>query len=479
MTYELEIIVAEGKATARLDTPRVRDAQRGVEDIDHDPLRIDTVHVLSDWLSRWQMVSKISTEHSDFRDLPVVGTFRVLGEQLYQIVFRDSVDRAFAESYIAARDNGQPLRVILNFAEDSAELAALPWEFLRATDDLGRPFYLATKTELVLNRSLPAARPEMSTVDLPLRVLFIMCVPSSADADQKAQRKEILSAVRRLSRSDPRKLSVEFVRSWNVDRIQEKLCKNPHIVHIIGRAHNAVDETGHIGPEIEYPGFDGTPKWNAPQVVVDFLTRGKSRDELPRLVILHLCQMGTVDFRASFERSAPELIKAGIMAVLAMQYPVSPSAATLFTKDFYDRLIKGDEIDKIVQDIRWNMQSRLNDDLLIGTPVLYMQSLSGRLVRQEVELPSEGRLDPHQVSTRCPADGSGDIRQRLSSAAWSKATNEALTRELDSWIKGSDWSADLALNEQRIRQHMRLEDPYVSERGPMYLAMIEVLKEPQ
>jgi hypothetical protein len=475
MTYELKIAVAEGKATATLDRPGASDALKGVEHIDDDPLRVDTVYVLRDWLSRWQMVSRISIQHADFRDLPVAGTFRVLGEQLYQIILRGSVHRAFADSYKAARDDGQPLRVILSFAEDSAELAALPWEFLHATDDMGRPFYLATKTELVLNRSLPVARTEMPTVDLPLRVLFIMCAPSKADADQKAQRKEILNAVRRLKRSDPRKLSVELVRSWNIDHIQEKLRGNPHVVHIIGRAHNAVDDAGHIGPEIEYPGSDGTSQWNAPQVVVEFLTAGRSRDELPRLVILHLCQMGPVDFRASFERMAPELIKAGIMAVLAMQYPVSPPAATLFTNNFYDRLIQGEEIDKIVQDIRWNMQSRLNDDLLIGTPVLYMQSLSGQLVRQEVEFSSEGKLDPHHVSTKYPADSSGDIRQRLSGAAWSEATDKASAREVDKWINGSNWSDDPCANEQQIRLHMRLEDPYVSERGPMYLAMIKEL----
>ena len=138
MTYELEIVVAGGKATATLDRPGARDALKGVEDIDNDPLRIDTVRALRDWLSRWQMVSRISRQHSDFRDLPVVGTFRVLGGQLYQIIFRGSINSAFAESYRAARDDGQSLRVILSFEEDSTELAALPWEFLHATDDMGR-----------------------------------------------------------------------------------------------------------------------------------------------------------------------------------------------------------------------------------------------------------------------------------------------------------------------------------------------------
>ena len=38
MTYELEIMVAGGRATARLKTPDFTDARRGVEDIDLNPL---------------------------------------------------------------------------------------------------------------------------------------------------------------------------------------------------------------------------------------------------------------------------------------------------------------------------------------------------------------------------------------------------------------------------------------------------------
>lgn len=478
MTYELQIMVAKGRATATLERPGATGAVLGAEDIDNDSVRIDTVHVLRDWLSRWRSVSEISTQRSDFHDLPVGATFRALGGQLYQIIFRDSVDKAFSESYRAARDNHQQLRVILSFDDDSIELAALPWEFLHATNDMGRAFYLATETELVLNRSLPVARLEMSTVDLPLRVLFIMCTPS-ADAAQTEQIGQILNAINRLKRSARRKLSVEVVRSWNVDQIKQKLSKNPHVVHIIGRAHSAVDAAGHIDPEIEYPAFDGTLKWNPPHVLIGFLTRDKSIEELPRLVILHLCQLGPVDFTVSFERLAPELIKAGITAVLATQYPVSPSAGTLFTGSFYDRLIQGDEIDKIVQDIRWDMQSQLNDDLLIGTPVLYMQSVSGQLVRRQVGLPSKGKLDPHHVSTKYPADDSGDIRHRLSGAAWSAAHDTASAREIDRWINDSEWSDDPCANEKRIRQHMMLEDPYVNEHGEMYFAMIEVLKESQ
>ena len=174
-----------------------------------------------------------------------------------------------------------------------------------------------------------------------------------------------------------------------------------------------------------------------PQVVIEFLTRGRSREEASTARDLASLPDGACRFQGELRALGPRTdqgrnhgsIGDAISSLASCRYSIHQD-------NFYDRLIQGDEIDKIVQDIRWDMQSRLNDDLLIGTPVLYMQSLSGQLVRQEVELPSEGKLDPHHVSTKYPANSSGDIRQRLSGAAWSEATDKASAREVDRWING-------------------------------------------
>ena len=478
MSYELKVEVSHGKAKATLATEASRDAARGETDIDNGPLRLDTVRVLHDWLSRWKIVSEIGAKNRDF---PVADTFRVLGEHLYQIVFRNDVANGFDRSYREAKQARQPLHVILSFAEDCTELAVLPWEFLYRHGEGDAGFYLATETHLVLNRSLPVERADMPAVGLPLRVLFIMCFPTSTDPDpeQATLQEQILGAIHDLAEHGREKVVVRIVENWEIDSVEKELKNNPHVVHIIGHAHSGRDDLGRMRGQIGLPIDDGTLQWNDPQTIAELLTRDKSGEELPRLVILHLCEMKPIDFKASFERLAPELIKAGILAVLAMQYPLSARAATRFTSHFYDRLIAGDEIDEIVQDVRYHIWIRLHDDRLIGTPVLYMQSLGGRLVAEdaeEAEVPCKGKPDPHQISTGSTATGSSEIRQRLSAAAWPEATNKALARELDGWIKDSDWSDDPAVNEQRIREHMKL-DPYVSDRGPMYFAMIKELRE--
>lgn len=474
MTYELQVRVFDGKAHATLYRDDQTDAERGTADIGNDRLRLETVRLLQEWLGRWNVVSDIGMTHKAF---PVLDTFRVLGEHLYEIVFPGAVGEGFTRSYQEAQQTGQPLRVMLSFGENATELAALPWEFLFRRTDAGASFYLATATQLVLNRFLPLDRPNMPIVALPLRVLFIMCVPESKDPDQQEhmkQREEVLGSIREL-KEDQERLDVRIVEHWDTDKVDAELKNDPHVVHIIGHARHARDSGGRIRPEIELPAADGTLRWNDPQWVVELLTRNKSQEELPKLVILHLCEMKPVDFTASFERLAPELIETGIPAVLAMQYPMSVTAAQRFTSTFYRRLAAGDEIDQIVQDARYEMRSRLGDDRLIGTPVLYMQSRHGRLVAEDVEIPSEGRVDPHQVSTRTIVGSGHELKQRLKNAAWSEATDEQLMGELESWIEGTTWSADAAVNEQQIRQQMRL-DPYVSERGPLYLAMLRALK---
>jgi CHAT domain len=468
MTYKLTVRVSGGEVEATLDADGVGDANRGKAKIAYDRLRLDTVGLLQQWLGRWQLISEIGAKNKEF---PVLTTFRILGQYLYEIVFSGDVNNGFLRSYREAEAAGEPLRVLLSFDEDASELATLPWEFLWCPEDRqSRGFYLATNTKLVLNRFLPGRPSKMLTADLPLRVLFVMCIPPGTGAAQVEQRGDILAIIAGL-RDHGDQLVVRLVENWDVDSVEEELKQEPHVVHIIGNARHVRDSAGRMRGEIELPGPDGTLTWKDPQQLMDLLTRGKSPEQLPRLVILHLCETWPIDFTASFERLAPELIKAGIPAVLATQYPISANAARRFTSRLYARLAAGDEIDQIVQDARYDMSSRLNDNRLIGTPVLYMQSVGGRLVSQEAELPSEGRVDPHQVSTRSTTTLGGGIRLLIKKAAWMVATDQESIRAVEEWIDQSDWSDDPAENERRIRQHM-LEDPNLVERGPIYLAMI-------
>jgi hypothetical protein len=190
MSYELRVRVADGKAEATLCRNGQADVARGTADIGDDRLRLETVRLLQEWLGRWNVVSDIGMTHKAF---PVLNTFRVLGEHLYQIVFPGDVGTGFTRSYEEAQAAGQPLRVMLNFGENASDLAALPWEFLYRHNDAGASFYLATATQLVLSRVLSIGRPDMQMVARPM----------AGDLRRGAD----FRAVRRLPADDPARLA--------------------------------------------------------------------------------------------------------------------------------------------------------------------------------------------------------------------------------------------------------------------------------
>src|SRR6266571_5940644 len=80
---------------------------------------------------------------------------------------------------------------------------------------------------------------------------------------------------------------------------------------------------------------------------------------VPHLAFLHLCEGGVIDFNANFAGLAPQLVRAGIQAVVAMQHPISNNAAIIFSRVFYRELSKGAPIDTAVQDGRWRITTSI------------------------------------------------------------------------------------------------------------------------
>src|SRR5207253_760718 len=100
--------------------------------------------------------------------------------------------------------------------------------------------------------------------------------------------------------------------------------------------------------EIALLDIDGmNARWVKDEEFVDDLIHTRS---MPRLVFLHLCEGGAVDFEANFAGIAPQLVRAGIQAVVAMQYPISNTAAIVFSRAFYRTLAEGEPVDAAVQE---------------------------------------------------------------------------------------------------------------------------------
>jgi len=111
-----------------------------------------------------------------------------------------------------------------------------------------------------------------------------------------------------------------------------------------------------------------------------------------------------VDLQANFAGLAPQLIRANVQAVVAMQYPITQLAAMMFSTRFYRQLLRGDPVDHAVQISRWRMSLAVDDKTILlrdfGTPVLYMRSHDGVIQPEAKPLPAEAP----EVPTTSPGD---------------------------------------------------------------------------
>ena len=80
-----------------------------------------------------------------------------------------------------------------------------------------------------------------------------------------------------------------------------------------------------------------------------------------------------------FSGVATALVRAGVPAVLAMQFPISDQAAIAFSREFYRRLASGDALETAVTEGRLLISRRDPESLEWATPVLYLRAEGLRL----------------------------------------------------------------------------------------------------
>ena len=97
-----------------------------------------------------------------------------------------------------------------------------------------------------------------------------------------------------------------------------------------------------------------------------------------RLVMLGACQTGRRDNRNVWSSVAAALLKAGIPAVVAMQFAIGDQLAVAFSEAFYRALVAGLSVDEAValgrQAIRMKALEGQRDAIDWGVPVLYLRA---------------------------------------------------------------------------------------------------------
>jgi hypothetical protein len=352
-------VTPEGRVEARRDDDAIPD---GVKRVESFGLDADLTRLFERWLSE-----RDRTWRRD--DIATFG--RLLHRRLL-----DGAAGEFIERTLDELGPGERLRLRLTFAVDGPgqfrHLPAVPWEYLHAADRPGRPgFFLATHPRLILCRyiRLEQGQRTLTPKDAPLRLMTIVAQPDDANLGPVIA-EPVLGEIDRLTAQLP--VVVHTVRDPTMDDLERGLrARKPHILHFMG--HGDYDQAQEEG-RIALLDDDGGTRWVTDRLFVEILQHS---DAIPRLVVLHSCDGGKVDYSANFAGMAPQLVRNGVQCVVAMQYAVTNRVAIEFSKAFYRHLAAGAPVDEAVQEGRWRITRPTNnadDPRLLGVPVIYLHS---------------------------------------------------------------------------------------------------------
>ena len=352
-------VTSEGRVEARRDD----DAPAGPRRIESFGLDADLIRLFERWLSERDRIWR--------RD-----EITVIGRLLYRLLLDgdvgDFVERTLRELGAADR-----LRLRLTFGADGSDqyrhLPAVPWEYLYAPDRAGRPgYFLATDPRLILCRymRLETGQRTLTPEDTPLRLLTIVSQPDDPNLGEVIS-EPVLREIDRLTTQLP--IVVDTIRDPTIDDLESALReRKPHILHFMG--HGDYDQTGDEG-RIALLNDDRSTRWVTDRLFVEILQHSRA---IPRLVVLHSCDGGRVDYRANFSGMAPQLVRNGVQCVVAMQYAVTNRVAIEFSTAFYRQLSAGAPVDEAVQEGRWRItrpsDTNVDDPRLLGVPVIYLYS---------------------------------------------------------------------------------------------------------
>jgi nucleoid-associated protein YgaU len=302
--------------------------------------------------------------------LPGDAAARQIGQTLYAAVFGSSAGGGLEDSLRGIDpQRGDGLRFVIN-TTDAPDLARLPWEFLYSPkqDD----FLFSDRLKPVVRWLDVDEPPPTLAVEPPLRMLMAISAP--ADRPELAIGHELAqldSALAELSQSGV--LTTVRLEHTSLESLDQALLKHrPHVLHFIGHGDFVGDDGVLVLESDQRPGSADTIAGRQLAVLL------RNYRDCLRLVFLNSCMGATASTRDPFSGVAQSLIRRGIPAVIAMQFPVPDEAAVALSRHFYRYLAAGQPVDAALSSARAFLYAR---GYLVewGAPALYMRAPDGRL----------------------------------------------------------------------------------------------------
>jgi hypothetical protein len=299
-----------------------------------------------------------------------------LGEKLFAALFQGQMRDLYLGVQGAVRSNPDlGLRIKLVFSAQTAEVAALPWEFI---SEPGQGPLALLDCSIVRYPELPTPALPLAG-SLPLRVLLTSAVtppPTTIAEELDAVEK----ALKRLGRQVEVTKEPHLTGTGLRQLLSRKRDEQFHVWHFVG--HGGVGADGSTGMLVlEDPASQsGEPGRLADPALFSALQlRIILNRSGVRLIVLDACETGKLGTDA-FRSLAPQLIQAQIPAVVAMQFSVPDDVTVAFATAFYQSLAQSLPIDACVNEGRKEVMAAVGLDRPDwGIPVVYTRAADGRL----------------------------------------------------------------------------------------------------
>jgi hypothetical protein len=295
---------------------------------------------------------------------------KVFGGAIYDALFAGDLRVSLGRCLDEAREQGVPLRIKLRLHE-SPELADLPWEFLYAASS-DRFLVLDNDTPLVHSLELSEAS-EPIAVAPPLRILTVISNPADLGPPLDVEGEWTLLQESMADLSQGERLILERLPTPTLAALQRALSRaEPQILHFVG--HGLFDEES--GGMLLFEDDQGM----AAPVEAERLGRLLTNARGLRLVVLNACEGARTALDDPFAGVAQTLLRQGIPAVIAMQFPISDRASLTFSHEFYSCLADGHTLDHALTSARVAIYTRHGGSEW-ATPRLFMHAADGVLWR--------------------------------------------------------------------------------------------------
>jgi len=323
-----------------------------------------------------------------------------LGEELAGLLFPPR-SRLFLVRSRERLDDDEGLRIRLKM--HTYALADLPWEYAYVARPDTPPGQKGADGFLALDRRVSLVRYEVmgQAVDSldpvgagPLRLVALLASPKAASyspLNLGLERRNIEQAL-----GEEPGIGVEFYPNATVEALEDALTREAHVFHFsghgefegdLGVALGSLEGTGHL---VLLDDGGGPFLFPAEKLAQNLRGRGV------RLAVLGACEGGRRDQVNAWTGVVPALTRAGIPAVVGMQYTILDQSAIAFSRRFYRALAAGQPIDAAVADGRLAIFNRSRvDERDWGVPVLYLRADEGVLFPSaRPARPAEQRDEP-------------------------------------------------------------------------------------